>query len=257
MEQGRAKNLAELADQIIRELWQDQRVDLEHAAISFAAEDGQLRLEGEVPGLAAKRIVANISQQLAGDSTVVEDRLCLQADVASDADIARKVARYLSDEPEFRACSIAVHHDRESRIVQQHDRSDYRLHARVDQGVIRLTGDVGSHTHRRFAEVLCWWVPGCVRVDNWLEVRPYESDSDNLLTDAIRIVLEKDPFVDATQVRAATAAGIVELRGLLPTEEAHRHVVRDVWAVPGVWEVYDLTHTGQPTAANDGWSPRG
>lgn len=246
MNQAQEGNLAQLAQEIIRQLWQDQRVDLEHAAIDFATEDGHLRLEGEVPGLAAKRIIANVAQQIAGEEVLVDDRLCLQLEAAGDADIAGRVGRYLNQEPEFRDYSVTTHYDSQSYIVQQHDRSDYRIHAGVQGGVISLMGDVGSHTHRRFAEVLCWWVPGCIRVDNELEVRPYEADSDDLLTDAIRIVLEKDPFVDASQLRAATAAGIVELHGLLPNELAHDHVVRDVWAVPGVLEVYDLTHTGQP-----------
>lgn len=248
MDQAQEGNLARLAQEIIRQLWQDQRVDLEHAAIDFSTEDGHLRLEGEVPGLVAKRIIANAAQQIAGEAIPVDDRLCLQAELAGDPDIAGRVGRYISQEPEFRDYSVTIHYDSQSCIIQQHDRSDYRVHVGVHDGVISLMGDVGSHTHRRFAEVLCWWVPGCARVDNELEVRPYEADSDNLLTDAIRIVLEKDPFVDATQLRAATAAGIVELHGLLPNELAHDHVVRDVWAVPGVLEVYDLTHTGEPTS---------
>lgn len=246
MDATSGNDVIELADEIMQELWRDRRLDLEHTEIRFTAGDEQLRLEGRVPDLAAKRIIANTARQVAGSAVAIEDRLRLQTAAVSDEEIARKLAAYLGGEPVFRECSIVIHIGTESRIVQQRDPGGYSAHIHIDDGVVTLTGEVGSQTHRRLAEVLCWWLPGCTRVDNELAVRPYEDDTDNLLTDAIRIVLEKDPFVDASQLSAATAAGIVELRGLLPTEDAHRLALRDVWAIPGVWDIYDRTYTGQP-----------
>lgn len=246
MDRTSGNQFIELADEIMQELWRDRRLDLEHTEIRFTAADEQLRIAGQVPDLAAKRIIVNTARQVAGSTVPIDDRLRLETAPISDEEIARKLAAYLGGEPVFRECSIVVQIGGESRIVQLRDPGEYFVNIRIDDGVVTLTGEVGSQTHRRLAEVLCWWLPGCTRVDNKLAVWPYEDDTDNLLTDAIRIVLDKDPFVDASQLRAATAVGIVELRGLLPTEDAHQLVLRDVWAIPGVWDIYDRIYTGQP-----------
>jgi osmotically-inducible protein OsmY len=93
-----------------------------------------------------------------------------------------------------------------------------------------------------------WWIPGCQRVDNLIQVSPAQQDSDDLLTDAIRMVLEKDPLVHATQIRIGTAAAVVELDGQLPSEEEHLLAVRDAWTVPGVWDVNDKIEVGHGLA---------
>ena len=53
------------------------------------------------------------------------------------------------------------------------------------------------------------------------------------------MVLEKDPMVHATQLCVGTAAAVVEMRGLVASEEERDLALRDAWYVPGVWDVVD------------------
>ena len=68
---------------------------------------------------------------------------------------------------------------------------------------------------------------------------PLENDNDNEITDAVRMVLEKDPLVHASQIRIGTAGGIVALDGSVASQEEKRLAVLDAWYVPGVWDVVD------------------
>lgn len=65
----------------------------------------------------------------------------------------------------------------------------------VSDGVVTLNGAVPSLTHKRLAGVLAWWVP---------EEVPAQEDNDDEVTDAVRLTLEKDPFVDATKIRVTS-----------------------------------------------------
>jgi osmotically-inducible protein OsmY len=95
------------------------------------------------------------------------------------------------------------------------------------------------------AEVIVWWTGACALVVNDLEIVPPEEDYDNELTDAVLMVLEKDPLVDAGQLRIGTGAGIVHVEGLTINEEQRHSVLEDIWLVPGVADVVDhiATHS--------------
>jgi osmotically-inducible protein OsmY len=91
--------------------------------------------------------------------------------------------------------------------------------------------------HKRLAGVLAWWVPGTRDVVNGLEEVPAEEDNDNELTDAVRLALEKDPFVNAVKIRVTTQDWIVTLDGLVPNETMKQMAERDAWYVLGVKKV--------------------
>jgi osmotically-inducible protein OsmY len=233
----------QLASSVRAELERDTRVDLRNARVEVSAQEDRVRLEGEVPDIVGKRIAANLTRQLAGDAAEVEDLLCVQTETVGDGELADRGCEHLMREGAFRETAIALELDDHAETLQDPPGSEHTIEVGVDAGGITLRGTVGSLTHRRLAEVICWRIPGCRRVDNQLRIDPPQSDSDNLLADAVRMVLEKDPLVDAGQVRAGSAAGIVELDGMLSSEEAHHLAVRDIWAIPGVWEVDDRLHT--------------
>ena len=64
-----------------------------------------------------------------------------------------------------------------------------------------------------------------------------EEDKDDELTDAVRLALEKDPFVDATKIRVTTKEWVVTMDGLVPNETMKQMAERDAWYVLGVSEV--------------------
>lgn len=81
----------------------------------------------------------------------------------------------------------------------------------VGDGVVTLNGQVTSLSQKRLAGVLAWWVPGSRDVINGIEVTPIQEDSDDELTEAIKLVLEKDPLVNASLVRIRTRNAMVTL----------------------------------------------
>jgi osmotically-inducible protein OsmY len=87
------------------------------------------------------------------------------------------------------------------------------------------------------AGVLAWWVPGSRDVVNGLEEAPPEEDNDDEVTDAVRLVLEKDPFVNADQIRISTQNYVVTLEGLVLNKEVKEMAEFDAWYVFGVDKV--------------------
>ena len=85
--------------------------------------------------------------------------------------------------------------------------------------------------------MLAWWVPGSRDVINGLGVLAPETELDAEITDVVHMVLEKDPFVDAGQIRVLTQNARVMLHGLVPTEAEREMAEFDAWYVFGVDDV--------------------
>lgn len=90
---------------------------------------------------------------------------------------------------------------------------------------------------KRLAGVLAWWVPGSRDVINGIAVEPPEDDSDDAILEAVRLVLEKDPFVNASQIRAGVRGSVVTLLGVVPSEAEREMAEFDAWYVFGVDKV--------------------
>ena len=100
-----------------------------------------------------------------------------------------------------------------------------------------MDGDVQGLTQKRLAGVLAWWVPGSRDVVNGLAVTPPEVDEVGEIADAVRIALEKNPFVDHSQIRISVRGKKVTLDGLVPTAFEREMAEFDAWYVFGVDEV--------------------
>jgi osmotically-inducible protein OsmY len=81
---------------------------------------------------------------------------------------------------------------------------------------------------------MAWWVPGVRDVINGIAVEPPEDDGPDMIAEAIRVVLEKDPFVDASQVRVGVRLTLVRLTGLVSAETQREAAERDAWCMFGV-----------------------
>jgi osmotically-inducible protein OsmY len=53
----------------------------------------------------------------------------------------------------------------------------------------------------------------------------------------VRLVLEKDPFVNASKIGVGSKDWVVTLEGLVPVESMKQMAERDAWCVLGVKEV--------------------
>ena len=107
----------------------------------------------------------------------------------------------------------------------------------VSDGVVTLNGELPGLDEKRLAGVLAWWVPGSRDVVNGIAVEPPEEDSFDMIAEAVRLVLEKDPFVNAGQIRVGVRRTTVTLAGLLPSEAQRDMAEKDAWYVFGVDKV--------------------
>jgi osmotically-inducible protein OsmY len=108
------------------------------------------------------------------------------------------------------------------------------IEVEIEDGVVTLNGQVPGLDDKRLAGVLAWWVPGSRDVINGIAVEPPEDDSDDAILEAVRLVLEKDPFVDASEIRVGVRNALVRLTGLVPSEAERDMAEFDAWYVFGV-----------------------
>ena len=210
----------------------DRRTHSHVERIRLSFEDDVIVVEGTVNDIAAKRLAPGIVAAAAANRRVL-DRLRLErGSCRNDHDLAEAVSKALADEPVFERYRIAA-----EPAPEAEGRAGEIISVEADDGGICLSGQVGSLSHRRLAEVLAWWVPGVADVDNRLYVSPAERDSDDEITDAIRMVLEKDPWIDPNHVQVRTRDRVVTLAGMLPGDEQKRMAENDVWYIPGVHDV--------------------
>ena len=215
----------------------DTRLAIDDLAIAFDPDEGSVTLNGWVEDIRMKRMAANEVGRVLGDRAALHDRIRVRVRDEGDPALCNAVVSCLSSEGMFSNHTITLTAGGNHELIHQGRTS--RIDVEVDNGVVTLRGEVPSLSHRRFAEVLIWWTAGCQRVDNFLVVDPPEADHDDEITDVLRMVLEKDPLVHASQLRIGTAGGIVEFHGLLTSEEERRLATLDAWYVPGVWDVVD------------------
>jgi osmotically-inducible protein OsmY len=160
------------------------------------------------------------------------------AEPMQDQALRDHVRDALVAEQSFDDCGIVLSCDGHQEVARTQP-GPRMIRVRVQEGVVTLGGAVPSLCHRRLAEVVVWWIPGTRDVHNELSVSPPEADSDDEISDAVRLVLEKEPFLDAAQLGVQTRAGQVTLRGTLTSAEQRLIAERDAWYVPGVCEVID------------------
>ena len=229
-----------IAARVEEELEKDPGIRVPEQQLWAAVSDGVLTIGGEVVDIASKRRAFARATACREVRWVVDLVRVAPATPMEDGLLRDHVRDALIGEPAFEECSLGVSHDgreESARDAGPEPRGAVRLQVRG--GVVTLRGFVPTLAHRRLAETLAWWVPGTCDVRNELDVSPPEDDSDDEISDAVRFVLEKEPFVDAAQLRIDTRGGEVTLWGTLPSDEQRVIAERDAWCVPGVREVVD------------------
>ncbi len=216
---------------IMAALEHDPDVNLHRYPIRVREEDGTIHLEGEVEHIAAKRRAFRLARKHAGSTPVIDQLRLKLAQPREDRQLTQTVVQALAGEPVFRNFTV------QAGLSEQRGTDWIGVQAR--DGRVRLDGSANSLSHRRMAEVLSWWVPGCADVDNRIRVQPAEKDNDAEISDAIRLILDKDPSLDAQQIGVATRDREVYLTGAVPTEQARRTVTFDCWYIPGVHAVHN------------------
>ncbi|HEY7559516.1 MAG TPA: BON domain-containing protein [Candidatus Binatia bacterium] len=222
-------------------LEKDRRINLHRFPIAVSVENGDLVLEGEVENIAAKKLAVLLVANIEATARIVDRLRVVPAETMGDQEIRDHVCRVLLDEAALERCLILAGDVEMRRQVVAEPAGS--IVVEVADGIVTLNGSVPSLSHKRLAGVLAWWVPGCRDVVNGLEEVPLESDNDDELVDAVRLVLEKDPFVNAGMIRVSSENWIVTLEGLVPNDMMKKMAERDAWYVLGVKQVINEIQT--------------
>jgi osmotically-inducible protein OsmY len=225
----------EILDQVQAALQKETRYGVNRYPVQLALHEGTLILAGEFPDIRAKRHAVHVVQ-MAAEGLGILDQLNVTSAIHEEGTLRSEVTRALSTEPVFSEMTLRLLNDGETEVLRDRG-GESCIDIRVVGGTVRLSGYVGSLSHRRLAEVLCWWSLGCERVDNLLEVVPGEMDNDDEVSDALRLAMEKDPLVHAEQISIQVHNGSVILQGYVPSQEERHLAELDAWYIPGVYEV--------------------
>lgn len=219
-------------------LEREPKVDIHHYPIAVDFDNGILTLQGSTRDIAAKKLALEIGAAIAPVTGIVDRLKVTAAEPMTDDVLGLHVENALIQEPALGNCGVRLRvGDRVEVARETPPGSACAIEINVKDGDVLLEGQVPGLSHKRLAGVLAWWVPGSQNVLNCLIVEPPEEDTDDEMADALRLVLEKDPFVNADQIRVRAKDRIVTLEGLVPNDTESQMAEHDAWYLFGVDKV--------------------
>jgi len=228
----REKLIAQVRAALGREL----PVDLRHYPLTLdVGVDGVLIIEGETKSVAAKKLALELAASVPGITGIVDRLRVAPARRMGDGQIRDHIRDAILEEPVFENCALRVRFDGNWQTVRSPNalqRSS--IDVSVAEGVVTLDGQVGSLSHKCLAGALAWWVPGTRDVINGLEVAPPQEADDAEINEAVRLVLEKDPLINAINIRVTTKNSVVTLDGVAVNEDEKEAAEIDAWCGFGV-----------------------
>jgi osmotically-inducible protein OsmY len=224
--------------QVRAALEREPRINIHRHPLRIDSADGAVTLEGEVADVAAKKLALELAAAVDGVRGVVDRVRVMPGEPRGDGAIRDSLARLLMAQPELRNCTLRLRTNERATTFRTGDKDGIgEIEISVSAGVIVLEGRVISQPHRLFAGALAWWTPGRRDVINALQVQPDYEERDDEVTEALRLVLEADPALDAAQVQPRVERWVVTLDGSVPSEEQRRRAELDAWGISGVDKV--------------------
>jgi osmotically-inducible protein OsmY len=197
--------------------------------------DGVLVLGGEVESVKAKKLALERVAALAGIAGIADRLHVKPATHMTDKEIRVHMRNMLMEEASFKDLELGEIENGQRKLVQGTPAEPRgSIDFEVKDGIVTLNGRVPTLVTKRLAGVMAWWVPGVHDVVNGIAVEPPEDDGPDVIAEAVRVVLEKDPFVDATKVRVGVRNTVVRLDGFVPTGTEKEAAERDAWCTFGV-----------------------
>lgn len=223
-----------LLQQVRAALQSEPRLDLHAWPLGLTLADGVLTVEGEVASVAQKKLTLERAAAVPGVIGILDRLHVHPAQAMGDREILDHVRDALLQEPAFKELTLREDRGGWQVVCEPATGARGRIDVAVADGVVTLNGQVLGLDQKRVAGVLAWWVPGSRDVINGIAVEPPEQDSDGAIADALRLVLEKDPFVNARQLRVGVRDAVITLTGLVPNEAERDMAECDGWYLFGV-----------------------
>jgi len=206
--------------------------------IEYNVVNRALTLEGEVYNIIAKRRAYECVSRVDGVDGIMDRLRVRPSEPRGDGAIRASITQSILDEPSLRDCALHAYHKGIMETLRVPTGGKDVIGVTVEDGVVELTGHIGSLSHKRLTGALAWWAPGCRDVLNVMKVLPAEADNDGEITDALRLVLEKDPLIHhADDLGVSVRNHVVTLSGVVTTEEERHQVEYDAWYLVGVRDV--------------------
>ncbi len=210
----------------------DPRVNRHREAIHIDFEADTLVLAGEVEDIGAKRWAEKLAVR-SPNIRQVTDRLRVKpSERRGDGAMRDDLVRGFVNDNSFHVCRIRVWNEAAyATVLSLAEAVNCSMDVVVEDGVVTLAGVVPSPSHKRLALATAWWVRGTRDVVDQLVVEPARDDTDDEVTDAVQIVLAKDPLVHVDQLRVSTASRVVTLEGYVENETERHMAEDDVWYI--------------------------
>lgn len=224
----------ETISNVFAALEREPSANLHRYPIQMDLQDNALVMEGEVENIRAKKRILEVAVGVPGVVGIVDRLVLAPAERMQDGEIRDHVSRSLSHEKLLEFCAIWAIVKGKPEVVRETGTEIGSIDIEVNNGVVVLNGSVSSLSEKRLAGVLAWWVPGSRDVINGIDVLPPEEDNDDEVVDALRLVLEKEPFINSSQIKLSCKNYIVTLEGLVKNEAQRQLAEADAWFLFGV-----------------------
>jgi len=209
----------DLERSVTDELYWDPKVD--NAAIAVSADDGVVTLRGTVGSFRQKREATQDAERVFGVESVKNDLQVriMNQDRRDDAELRGDVLQALMLDS----------------IVPS------TIDAKVDDGMVTLTGTANWQFERDEAEFVAANVHGVVSVDDEIDLVP-PSPTAGDVQHSIKKAMERNAKLDADSVSVDSSNGTITLDGTVSSWADHDEAVSAAWAAPGVTNVKDHIH---------------
>jgi len=225
--------------QVMAAFERESHLKLQNHPIHMSFDGGALTVAGEVPDIASKKRLLQLTQVHSEGKRLVDQLRVTVNPPVGDGELRTRICERLAQATDFRNCVICARVKGQLEVLrgtmdQAGNDGSGVIEVTVEDGVVTLTGQVISLSHRRLASVTAWWVGGCRDVVNLLELEPAEADGDDEISEALHLVLETDPRVRAEQITINVENQRITLAGWVVTEAERRQAEQDAWCLDAI-----------------------
>jgi osmotically-inducible protein OsmY len=175
--------------------------------VKVDVQGGAVRLSGVV-GSATEKSEAYFASWVRGVRNVDSSKLQVEW-WARDDELRKDKYAHKTNEQIASALKDALLYD--PRV------NSYDVTVHVDEGVVKLSGAVGSLKAKLAAESLAQHTVGVIRIENQISVKPGKPVADDVLAKRIEASFAANAVLDPSAVRVKVVNGKVTLTGRVPT----------------------------------------